>query len=531
MHRQMTYLDANVMVGTAEWLGEGFPTSPQALAEAMDHFGIHEALVRDAIGEAGNAAGANEHILEVTRDNPRLHPVWMLLPPYTRDLPPPQELVAQMREHAVAAAWLNYGALGLPLEEWVFGDMLEPLAEARVPVFLSPLGPREGQPTDVTDWSGVVRVCHAFPSLPVIATECRVSKGQRAMWAALAKCANLHIDISILWLSRAVDYLAREFGAARMVFGTQLPRRTPGAVRMQLDYADLTPEQLAQIAGDNMREMISWHGQYESRAADISFPRPLDALHQAARQRADLSGQTFYDCHGHVGRRNAGHVCVNDPGELVAEMDKLGVRQCCLFPLLCYGEDAWNNDLTFDAVQRFPDRFVGFTLLNPNHGVDTARAELERGLGRGMRGVKMLSGIHNPDHSHPVVKLACKFAHEHKLFALNHTWGPAEVLRRYIETYPNACYISGHSTTDYVELTRCFPNLYICTCPFLAWNQTEHYVERYGADRLLFGSDLQDLPIGWGMGPIFYARIPEADKRKILGQNLKKLLQVYGVPW
>ena len=528
MNGPITYLDANVMVGPAEWVGAGHPTSVPALTEAMDHFGIHEALVRDAIGEMGSAAGANAHILEVTRGNPRLHPVWMLLPPYTHELPPPRELVAQMREHAVGAAWLSYGAFGLPLAEWLFGDMLAPLAEARVPVFLSPLDARDGHRPDATDWSGVVRVCQAFPDLPVIVTECRVYKDQRALWAALAQCPNLHLDISILWPSRAVDYLAREFGAKHLVFATQLPRRTPGAVRMQLDYADLTPEDLARIAGGTMRELISWHGKYVDRTADVLFPEPLDRLHRAARERADLSGERFFDCHGHVGRQNQRHVCLKGVDELVAEMDKLGVRQCCLFPLLGFGDTAANNDIAFDAVQRFPDRFVGFTLINPNHGLAEARRELERGRQRGLRGVKMLSGIHHPDYGHEVVRLGCQFADEHKLFILNHTWGPAEGLRRLLEAYPGACYISGHSTEAYGDLVRDFPNLFICTCPFLAWNQTEQYVARYGAERLLFGSDLQDLPIGWGTGPICYARIPEADKRKILGGNLEKLLQVYG---
>lgn len=528
MGQAITYLDANVMLGPSEWVGAGHPTTPAALIEAMDHFGIHEALVRDAIGEMGSAMVANERILEVTRANPRLHPVWMLWPPYTHELPPPREMVAQMREHAVAAAWLSYGAFGLPLQEWVFGDMLAPLAEARVPVFLSPLDAREGQLTDSTDWGGVVRVCQAFPSLPVIATECRVYKNQRALWAALAKCPNLYIDISILWPSRAIDYLAREFGARRLVFGTQLPRRTPGAVRMQLDYADLAPGDLARIAGDTLRELISWHGAYRSGAPGVRFPEPIDALHRAARERADLSGEAFYDCHGHIGRNNQRHVCLKDAAELVAEMNKLGVRQCCLFPLLCYGDTAANNDIAFDAVRRFPDRFVGFTFVNPNHGLDEARRELERGLARGMRGVKMLSGILSLDYRHEVVRLACRFANEHKLFILNHFWGPQEVLREHLAACPDACFITGHSTEAYADLVRDFPNLFICTCPFLAWNQTEQYVARYGADRLLFGSDLQDLPIGWGTGPIFYARIPEADKRKILGENLQRLLQVYG---
>jgi len=70
-------------------------------------------------------------------------------------------------------------------------------------------------------------------------------------------------------------------------------------------------------------------------------------------------------------------------------------------------------------------------------------------------------------------------------------------------------------------------NLFICTCPFLAWNQTEEYVAMYGAYRILFGSDLTDLPISWGMGQILYARISEADKRLILGGNMLRIMEKY----
>ena len=528
MSDDVRYLDANVMLGPGEWTGEGPPTTREALIEAMDHFGIHQALVREGVGEIGSAAHANERVLERTSDNPRLLPVWMLLPPYTHESPPPEEMVAQMRERGVAAAWFSHGAFGLPLEKWVFGDMLAPLAEARVPVFFSPIDARQGEGADQADWSGLVRVCQAFPDLPVIATEARVYKGQRAMWAALATCPNLHIDISILWPSRSVDYLCREFGPERLVFGTQLPRRTPGAVLMQLNYAGVSPEALAKIAGGNMRELASWNGKTGGAGEDVVFPEPEDALHRAARERADLSGERFYDCHGHVGRRNQRHVCLKDVDELVEEMDKSGVRQCCVFALLGNGGAAVGNDVTFEAVRRFPDRFIGFTWINPNHGVEAAQREFKRGMDHGMRGVKMLSGIHSGDYGSETVEAAIAFADQHGLFVLNHTWGPEEGLRQWLEKYPNVCYITGHSAGNYGELIRDFPNLYICTCPFLRWGQTEDYVQRFGADRLLFGSDLQDLPIGWGQGPIFYARISEAEKRLILGGNLERLLEVYG---
>ena len=77
------------------------------------------------------------------------------------------------------------------------------------------------------------------------------------------------------------------------------------------------------------------------------------------------------------------------------------------------------------------------------------------------------------------------------------------------------------------EVCRRVDNLYVCTCPFLSWESTERFVETYGADRLLFGSDLMDLPIGWGLGPILYAKVTEEDKRKILGGNLRRLMDQY----
>jgi len=155
--------------------------------------------------------------------------------------------------------------------------------------------------------------------------------------------------------------------------------------------------------------------------------------------------------------------------------------------------------------------------------------ELQRGLELGMQGVKLAPSFQHYPLDGPLLEVACEFAHEHSQFILNHYWGPTTLLRRLCTRYPNACFFTGHSTTEHVDLVRDVDNLYICTCPFLGWRQTEQHVELYGSDRLLFGSDLMDLPITWGLGPILYARIPEADKRRILGGNLRRLMDRFGV--
>jgi len=524
------YFDADVVLGPGDFMGPDLPMTTEAILAAMDHFGIHEAMVRDAMGEIGSAAIANERILERTAGNPRLHPAWMLLPPRTRELPAPSEMVDRMRHEGVGAAWLNYGAYGLPLESWCVDDLLEPLAEARVPVFLSPIDRREGARVDQTDWSGVVRICQAFPGLPVVVSEQRIYKTQRTFIAAMEACPNLRIDFSCLWLHGMIEWLCREFGAERVLWGSKLPYHTPGATLMQLNYSDISQEQLDQIAGGNLRRLISWNNAASDGPSEVSFPAPTDALQQAARHGEDMSGQDFYDCHGHFGMANQRHVVIDSPAELLREMDRTGVKTVCVFHWMAGGDVRRANDVTFEAVKNFPDRYVGFAMLNPNHGDREAHEELERGLERGMRGIKMVSSIHRYPDDGPVIDTACRFADEHGLFFLNHTWGSVENLRRRLDSYPNVCFITGHSAGGYRALVRGFPNLYICTCPFLNWRQTETYVERYGADRILFGSDLLDLPIAWGLGPILYARIPEEEKRLILGENLKRLLRRYGRP-
>ncbi|MAE19263.1 hypothetical protein CMK12_10115 [Candidatus Poribacteria bacterium] len=210
--------------------------------------------------------------------------------------------------------------------------------------------------------------------------------------------------------------------------------------------------------------------------------------------------------------------------DLIDEMDKFGIRTCCVFSLEgVFGDETYGNNEVAAVVKQYPDRFIGFTLLNLNHGEAIVRKEMERGLEMGMRGIKLINAYHGYPEEDPLVDVACEFADKHGQFVLHHGWGSPAQIARLCETYPNACFFTGHATSAYGEVTRRFDNLFICTCPLLGWEEAERLVEIYGADRILFGSDLTDLPIGWGMAQIIYAKISESDKRKILGENLKAL--------
>ena len=533
---ELLYFDACCYLGRHVHKPEGQPETAEEILAAMDHFGIHEALVVDTLSRETNPMAGNRRIIERTRAHPRLHPAWAALMPQSRELPPPREFVAQLREAGVGAVFLFYGQFDIRLEDWGIDPLLEELAAVRCPVVLCPVNWREGGHQDATDWHNVVRICRKFPDLPVIVTEARVYKSQRAVWAALAACPNLKIDLSALWLARSIEFVCREFGADRLVWGSQLPERTPGAPLMQLNYSLIRKDELALIAGGTMRKLLSWNPKIRFVGESVKLSPPSDSIHRAAREctgaldGTPLAGERFYDCHGHIGWATPHHVTWHKLEELVREMDLFGVQVCCVFGLEgVFGDETYGNDEVADAVRRFPNRFIGFTMVNPNHGERAMREELERGLAMGMKGIKLIAWYQGYPTEGPLIDVACEFAHRHRQFILNHSWGSAAQMERLCKTYPDACFFAGHTTREYAQLVKRVDNLFICTCPLLGWHQTEEYVELYGADRLLFGSDLTDLPIGWGMGQIAYANIPEADKRLILGGNLKRLMDKYGI--
>ena len=525
----MTHFDACCYLGRHMRMMEGQPETAEGLLVEMDHFGLHEALVLDPLAVEADPMAGNARIIERTRDHPRLHPAWTGLMPHSRELPPPAEFVAQMREQGVGALFLFYRHFAIRLEDWGVDSLLEELANSHVPLFLCPLTARDTWPADLTDWNNVVRICRRFPRLPVVVTEARIYGGQRNLYAALDACPNLKVDASAVWLHRRIEFICQHFGADRLVWGSHLPKRNPGGGLMQLDYSDLSDDDMRQITHGTMRQLLSWNERIRFVGEEeVTLSAPVDALHAAVRERRSLRDQRFYDCHGHVGRCSTSHVVEDTPADLVREMDKFGVQQCCVFSLAGVSSDeVYGNDRVAEAVKQHPDRFLGFTLVNPHRGERLMLAELERGRQLGLRGVKLIAYYQGYPAEGPMIDFACRFADQHGLLILNHDWGSPQQMRRLCQAYPHACFIAGHTTTAFGEVARECENLYICTCPCIDPGFPEKLVEVYGAARILFGSDLTDLPIGWGIGQILYSRISEADKRLIMGGNLQRLLERY----
>ena len=265
------------------------------------------------------------------------------------------------------------------------------------------------------------------------------------------------------------------------------------------------------------------------------------------RIRGDLAGvgaadAWFATCHPADAR-------VASVESLLVTMDAQGIdRAVCLGwpfvdPALC----AESNDYLAAAQRRFPDRIIGFGIVQP--GDPGALVELERCARLGLRGIGELNadaqGFALTDQItlEPLVAAAqrCGLAWTlHCSEPVGHSYpgkgtatpGP---LATFVERNAELTLICAHlggglpfyaHMPEVRELCR---NLWFDTAaqPFLyAASAYRAVIDAVGADRLLFGSDHPLLDLPRYRGALAAASLDDAEIAAILGGNAARLLDL-----
>ncbi len=248
----------------------------------------------------------------------------------------------------------------------------------------------------------------------------------------------------------------------------------------------------------------------------VTAGRPVEAL--------------FIDVHGHFGPWP--DTCVPhclDRKRVIAEMDRYGCDQVWMSAANPgYSDDiSVKNDYVFDFAQEYPDRIIPYCTLSANTPGRNV-AELKRCLARGRCiGVKMHRYEQEPytlrsDFLAPVLEILG----QNRLVYLNHEFPDVSALRWALEKYPEVMFLSGHMNRQMNDLAAVYANLRDCSCAALHYQDLAKEVKRLKtSETMLVGSDFPLFQLGFGIGMVAYADLPEPDKQNILGLNALKVLR------
>ncbi len=227
----------------------------------------------------------------------------------------------------------------------------------------------------------------------------------------------------------------------------------------------------------------------------------------------------------------------DDPALFLQVMDAAGIDKTCMNCI--YHSDAKrSHDIVADRfVGPHPDRFVGVAFASPYYPAEAIR-ELDRAFD--VLGFKMLKTypiyFRKPSDD-PAYFPIYEWANDRGIPIMCHglydTDPPGTtMLKRYTaftERYPNIKWVIAHAggstSEDAAETARTLPNVWLETCGSGgALGSVKFAVDRVGADRVLFGTDMPILDARQQIAKVVTADISAEDKRKVLGLNAMALL-------
>ena len=254
------------------------------------------------------------------------------------------------------------------------------------------------------------------------------------------------------------------------------------------------------------------------------------------RAREEIGDVEILDAHAHIGAMDNFHVPGAEASDLVRSMDLLQIATAFVSPIAGMTDGELGVRLTRQAMDAFPGRIAGVPIANPNEP-----AGIEERLDRWCAALaaRMLK-IHPTIHEYPVdgpnYRPVFAFAAERGLPVLVHTWDgdpycdPTRFDRLAAE-HPRTTFILGHGGATVpgirraVAVAREHPNLYLdCACSLVYDGVVEWMAGELGVSRVLFGTDAVFLDPRPNLGRVLMARLPAADRRRILGENLRAIL-------
>ena len=238
----LIYFDCNVTVGQRPLKPRREPWSTEHLLEDMDLAEIAGALAVHGVARSYDVVYGNERLrAELARAPDRLFGAWGIVPLGEPDFfKTGDEMVRAMEAAAVRAVRIIPG--GYSAHANLMGPTFEVLQHHRILTLMEAGSDRHG-----IGWGGAGLfsffhdVLSRYPDLPLLLTN-HVWSQQRDVHRLMELHDNLHIEFSDYQINRGIERYVADFGDERLLFGSGMTAKSPGAARSFIDYAQVPIE-------------------------------------------------------------------------------------------------------------------------------------------------------------------------------------------------------------------------------------------------------------------------------------------------
>lgn len=238
----------------------------------------------------------------------------------------------------------------------------------------------------------------------------------------------------------------------------------------------------------------------------------------------EIADWHVFDANVRVGRSGVHGELALEPPELLTEMDRFGIDQALVSHFAAVEYDASEGNAALAEVAS--RRLVPCWAALPE---EDFIEQLEKRKPRAVR-LYFAPLRHNFSSALWCSGELCSFLQDRGILTLiaaeDITW---DALATLLGNFPRLRVLviePGYRADRYLfPLLRKFPSLYFESSTYVGHRQLEFFVERFGPERILFGSRLPLYTPGAALAVLATARISDQDKKAIAGGNLRNLLE------
>ncbi|MBQ2932046.1 MAG: amidohydrolase family protein [Clostridia bacterium] len=381
----------------------------------------------------------------------------------------------------------------------------------------------------------VSKLAKAFPELDIV-MQGTTWNTNRLFFEVMDQNSNLYFDISSNHTNGILEITKKHFGIQRALYSSTWPQKSMGAMKSMVEYADITDADKTLVASGNACRLFGI-SHNELTLYDDSQCK-LDEIALEADAGKPISVPVI-DAHSHIGAKgcatNTTIMKFSSPDEIVKKLDRTGIDTTFTAPWSGISYDGIQaGKEILDAYKNYPGRFLGYMCYNPNYpnNLESAKEMILQNPDAFV-GIKPYPPSFGFELTDDVMKDWFEFADKHHLLVLIHGGNAhyAEQTDYLSSIYKNATFVLAHCGVNFSIAKKCAEiankrdNVVLdITITATTRKMVEFLVAEVGADKIVFGSDMPMRDLSPQLGWICYADIPIEDKKKILAENIKRLL-------
>ena len=246
MTKNLSFYDCNIFIGRHQNPYTVSPFGLNTLEDTIQAYGLKGGLIYHSASVLYDASYGNKLLIEEAKNKPALQLTWIAIPEFSVSKKESENFLTKLKENKISALKIFPRYHNFNVINGAIDMLLHSINEERIPLLVD---------QEEISWDEISYILRKFQEIPFILQNTGY-RMERYIIPFFNKYTNFYFDISRYQAHGGIEYLCRQFGSERILFGSGMPVFSPESIMMMIKNADLSIKEKRNISFKNISRLL-----------------------------------------------------------------------------------------------------------------------------------------------------------------------------------------------------------------------------------------------------------------------------------